>query len=700
MPDSAPRRSLPIIGQAGGGRSRATCRLRCGDACFHEAPNTSANPYFGDIFGAMVSRRNALRAGAVGTGAAAGFAALGGLSAPAMADPANGRGNPRLRFEGLPPGDTDAVEVPEGYEQSVVISWGDPVLPDAPEFDFDNQTAEAQAKQFGYNCDYVGFLPLDRGHGHGYGHGRGHGRGHGKGRKHRPKRALLYVNHEYTNENIMFRGYSDDTATEEQMRIAMAAHGGSVVEIERVGRTGEWKPADGERRFNRRITASTPFEVTGPAAGSELLRTEADPSGTEVLGMLNNCSGGTTPWGTFLSGEENFNQYFVNADSAPEDVREKLARYGMRGGEQGRRWNRVDERFDLSKHPNEANRFGWVVEIDPTDPDAKPRKRTMLGRFKHEAANPRVTDDGRVAVYMGDDERFDYMYKFVSAKRIRWGSARHNATLLDTGTLYVARLSGNSPDEEFDGSGELPSDGAFDGVGEWVALCTDTESFVEGMSVAEVLVYTRLAADKAGATKMDRPEDFEPNPVTGKVYCALTNNSAREPGQADEPNPRGPNKHGHILEITEAGNDSGATEFTWDVPILCGDPDDESTYFAGFDKSKVAAISSPDNLTFDEHGNLWISTDGQGKLDINDALHAVPMHGKYKGELKTFATVPLGAECCGPLITEDQKTVFIAPQHPGDGGTVEEPESTWPNGDFPRPSVVAIWHSRGKDIGS
>ncbi|WP_017557306.1 PhoX family protein [Nocardiopsis baichengensis] len=699
MPDSAPRRTLPLIGQAGGGRSRATCRLRCGDACFHEAPNKSANPYFGDIFSGMVSRRNALRAGAVGAGAAAGFAALGGLAAPASAKP--GRGDPRLTFKGLkstPGTRPDAVEVPWGYRHRVVISWGDPVLPDAPEFDFDGQTPEAQAKQFGYNCDYVGFVPLDRGHGHGKGKGKGHGNGKGYG--HRPRRGLLWVNHEYTNENLMFREFSNDTATEEQMRIAMAAHGGSVVEIVRMGAGGAWKVAKGRRRFNRRITAETPFEVTGPAAGSELLRTEADPSGTEVLGMLNNCSGGTTPWGTFLTCEENFHQYFVNADGAPEEAREKLARYGMTGGESGRRWNRVDERFDLSKHPNEANRFGWVVEVDPTDPSAKPRKRTMLGRFKHEGANPRITEDGRVAVYLGDDERFDYIYKFVSAKRFKKGSARHNATLLDTGTLYAARLTGNSPAEEIDGSGELPSDGAFDGVGEWIALCSDSESYVEGMSVAEVLVYTRIAADKAGATKMDRPEDFEPNPVTGKVYCALTNNSAREPGQADEPNPRGPNKHGHILEITEAGDDAGATEFTWDVPIVCGDPDDPSTYFAGFDKSKVARISSPDNLTFDDKGNLWISTDGQKKLEINDALHAVPMRGKYKGELKTFATVPVGAECCGPLITEDQKTAFIAPQHPGEDGTAEEPQSTWPNGDVPRPSVVAIWHGWGKDIGS
>ncbi|RCV50927.1 PhoX family protein [Marinitenerispora sediminis] len=677
MPDSAPRRRLlPLISHAGG-RSRTTCRFRCGDACFHEAPNTSANEYFGDVFTAALSRRNVLRAGAVSAGASA--LAFGVGAAPATAAPRN----PRLGFTSVAPNTADAVTVPQGYDHRVVVRWGDPVVPGAPEFDFAGQTAEAQERQFGYNCDYVSFVELDNG------------------------RGLLWVNHEYTNENIMFAGYSDGAAADlEQIRISMAAHGGSIVEIERVGRTGAWKlVTSGRRRYNRRITASTPMRLTGPAAGDALLRTAADPEGTEVLGMLNNCSGGMTPWGTVLTCEENFNQYFVGGEGAPEDVKPKLRRYGIavqgdtRAG--NRRFDRVDERFDLSKHPNEANRFGYVVEIDPLDPDYQPRKRTMLGRFKHEAANTRITADGRVAVYMGDDERFDYIYKFVSEKRYRKGSRRHNDTLLDSGTLYVAKLTGNSPAEEIDGSGALPEDGEFDGSGTWIPLCDATTSYVDGFTVAEVLVHTRLAADAVGATKMDRPEDFEASPVTGKVYCALTNNSSRTPEQADEANPRANNRYGHILEITERRNDAGATAFGWKVPVVCGDPEDPSTYFSGYDKSKVAAISSPDNLTFDASGNLWIATDGQpGTLDHNDALHAVPVEGKYRGELKTFATVPYGAECCGPFITEDQKTVFIAPQHPGEDGTVEQPQSTWPNGDFPRPSVVSIWHTRGRKIGS
>ncbi|GAB3210241.1 PhoX family protein [Marinactinospora thermotolerans] len=682
MSQPAPRRRLlPLISHFGG-RSRATCRFRCGDACFHEAPNTSGNEYFGDIYAGVLSRRNVLRAGAVGAGAAAVGVGAGGAFSPALAAP-GGRGNPRLGFTSVAPNTIDDVVVPEGYDHRVVVRWGDPVLPGAPEFDFSRQTAEAQEKQFGYNCDYVAFVELER------------------------DRGLLWVNHEYTNENLMFAGYTDgNDADLEQIKIGMAAHGGSIVEIERVGRTGAWKlVTKGRRRYNRRITATTPMRLTGPAAGDPLLRTEADPKGTEVLGMLNNCAGGMTPWGTILTAEENFNQYFVGGESAPEEAKAALKRYGFatsgdtRAG--SRRFDRVDERFDLSKHPNEANRFGYIVEIDPFDPDYKPRKRTALGRFKHEGANTRLTKDKRVAVYMGDDERFDYMYKFVSDKQYRKGSRRHNDTLLDSGTLYVAKLTGDSPASQIDGSGKLPRDGEFDGTGTWIKLCDSRKSYVEGFTVAEVLIHTRLAADAVGATKMDRPEDFEASPVTGKVYCALTNNTSRTPEQADEPNPRAANKFGHILEITERRNDAGATSFTWKVLLVCGDPEDESTYFAGYDKSKVVPISSPDNLTFDKRGNLWISTDGQpGTINCNDALHAVPVEGRHRGELKTFATVPVGAECCGPFITEDQKTVFIAPQHPGEDGVVGAPQSTWPDrGDFPRPSVVSIWHTRGKDVG-
>ncbi len=250
------------------------------------------------------------------------------------------------------------------------------------------------------------------------------------------------------------------------------------------------------------------------------------------LGTLNNCAGGVTPWGTILSGEENFNQYFANAGQVTDaTAKARLARYGLAGNASERKWEQFDPRWDVLQEPNEPHRFGWIVELDPYDPDWTPRKRTALGRFKHEGAGPRVDRQGRVVVYMGDDERFDYMYKFVSKHKMKSGGGRsareHNRKLLDEGTLYVAKFTGDSPVEEFDGTGALPEDGAFDGSGEWIKLASGDESFVDGMTAEEVYVFTRLAGDKVGATKMDRPEDVEVNPKSGKVYAALTNNTER-----------------------------------------------------------------------------------------------------------------------------------------------------------------------------
>nr|WP_184989361.1 PhoX family phosphatase [Sphaerisporangium rubeum] len=668
-----------------------TCRFRCGDACAHEVANTSGNPYFQDLLPAVISRRGALRAGALG--AVVATAAVTG-AVPAAADPApsgaGGRGpgpghGPRgLAFTPVPPNSLDALTVADGYRSAVVVRWGDPVLPDAPAFDFENQSAAAQAAQFGYNCDFVTFFPLG------------------------DDRGLLWVNHEYTDENLMFRGYTNgDTAPLEQIAIAMAAHGGSVVELERAGRTGQWKLVTrGRRRYNRRVTVRTKMRLTGPAAGSALLSTAADPRGTTVHGMLNNCAGGTTPWNTVLSGEENWNQYFVGGDGVPEAQKPYLTRYGVSTTAAvpsgSRRFDRVEERFDLAKHPNEINRFGWIVEIDPFDPQSTPIKRTALGRLAHEGATTTLAKDGRVVAYMGDDSRFEYIYKFVSKDRHIPGFDRHNRSLLDEGTLYVATFTGDSPGQ-IDGAGTLPADGRFDGTGAWIPLVSGDRSFVEGMTAAEVLVYTRVAADKAGATKMDRPEDIERNPVNGAVCVALTNNTARTAAQADEANPRAANRHGQILEIVERRDDAAATTFTWSLPLVCGDPADPSTYFAGFDKTKVSPISCPDNVTFDADGNLWISTDGNA-LGKNDGLFAMPLSGPDRGHVRQFLTVPYGAETCGPLITEDQKSVFVAVQHPGEitGATPDTPASHWPDGGTsqPRPSVAVAWHPQGKKIGS
>ncbi|MEU0754844.1 PhoX family protein, partial [Streptomyces albogriseolus] len=587
-----------------------------------------------------------------------------------------------LRFTPVPPNTRDAVTVPEGYRQNVVIRWGEPILRGAPAFDPERQSAKAQAGQFGYNCDFLALLPL-------------------KGER---NRQLLVANHEYTDEILMFRDYDPENPTREQAEIAWAAHGLAVVAVEEEHRSGRLT-AVGRHHLNRRLTATSEFRLTGPAAGSDLVKTSADPTGTRVLGTLNNCSGGTTPWGTTLHGEENFNQYFAHGSSATDK------RYGIGTGATERKWERFDKRFDLAQEPNEAHRFGYVVELDPYDPDSTPRKHTALGRFKHEAATVRLTHDGRPVVYSGDDERFDYFYKFVSSKRMRHGDSRaaraHNLTLLDEGTLYVARLTGDSPAIEIDGTGKLPKDGEFDGSGEWIPLATATAhgavSHVEGMTAEEVFVFTRLAGDKVGATKMDRPEDIEPNPVTGKVYVALTNNSRRGVDanpKADEANPRHANKHGHVLELTERFNRPESTRFAWSLFLVAGDPEDPATYFAGFPKDAVSPISCPDNVAFDAHGNLWISTDGSA-LGSHDGLFGVATRGERRGELKQFLTVPAGAETCGPVVQE--RRVLVAVQHPGevDGATVERPASTWPDGpgSYVRPAVVAVWRADGRDIG-
>ena len=677
---------LPLISSPRhGSRSSMTCHYRCNNACDAPVPNESDNPRMRDLVEGALARRSVLKGGAVGAGALV-LAGLGTASPAAAASNAlsakEGRTTPNLgraAFTPVAPNRADAVTNAPGFTHNVVIRWGDPVEAGAPRFDVEAQTPEAQAKQFGYNNDYVGVLPL------------------------RGRQALLVTNHEYTDENLMFPTGAYDDATIK--KIAMAAHGMAVVTIERGRATGSWVRADHRRaEHNRRITGSTPFTVEGPAAGHQLLRTAADPSGRTVLGTFGNCAGGTTPWGTVLSGEENFNGYFDASGPVDPADATSFKRYGLAtSAATNRGWSSVDERFDLAKHPHEAYRFGWIVEIDPYEPQSAPVKQTMLGRFKHEGANVSLSPSGHAVAYMGDDERGDYLYKFVSADTFRKGGSRaartHNKGLLTRGTLYVARFSG-------DGTG----DGEFDGAGTWVALTSDTTSYVPGMSVAEVLINTRLAADTVSPTKMDRPEDVEANPVNGKVYCALTNNSSRGTAYpTDEANPlassmtrpalgaplrtQSGNRNGYVLELTERGNDHTATTFTWDLFLVCGDPEAPETYFAGYDKSKVSPISCPDNVAFDKVGNLWISTDGN-VLGSNDGLFRVPVAGPERGNVQQFLTVPYGAETCGPLITDDQLSVFVAVQHPGetDGATFEAPTSTWPHTDgFPRPSIVVSY---------
>ena len=445
----------------------------------------------------------------------------------------------QLRYQPISLDSADEIKVPSGYSADVLLRWGDPILAGAPDFDLRHQTAAAQSMQFGYNCDYVAFFPL------------------GTASREASTRGILAVNHEYTNPELMFIDYNDKSPTKTQVDVQLAAHGLALVEIELVG--GKWKPVK-KSRYNRRITAETLMELTGKAAGNELLKTSYDSTGRKVRGTLNNCGGGVTPWGTLLTAEENFNQYFAHRNNLPDsDPRKAIhARYSLPTDNSERRWEDFHSRFDLAKEPNEPFRFGWVVEIDPLNPKFVPKKRTGLGRMKHEAATVVVAPDRRIAVYTGDDERFDFIYKFVS-KRPMSKRREDNFSVLDEGTLYVAKF-------------EVDADGK--GAGRWIPLVAGQgplSTWTESM----ILINTRGAADLVGATKMDRPEDIETNPVTAKVYVVCTFNERRgttgNPG-TDPANPNAKNEHGHIIEITEDKNDHTSTRFSWDISCCAATP--------------------------------------------------------------------------------------------------------------------------------
>ncbi|TCK28220.1 hypothetical protein EV667_2221 [Ancylobacter aquaticus] len=646
--------------------------------------NPTLNPTMGELISIRFSRRGLLR-GALAVSAIAAtvgpVALMSAGKAQAASDGAGSASDSAFSFVEVEAGVDETHHVAEGYDAEVLLRWGDPLFADSPEFDPTNQTAEAQRRQFGYNNDYVGFIPLDGSSEHG----------------------LLVVNHEYTNEHLMFPGIVSVAegklkvapADKARVDIEMAAHGGTVVEIRKVA--GTWQVVR-EGKLNRRITATTPMQITGPAAGSERLKTAEDATGTRVIGTLNNCAGGVTPWGTYVMAEENFHGYFLG--TLPEGNKEaaNYKRYGV--PEASYEWGNVYDRFDLAKEPNEPNRFGWIVEVDVNDPNSVPKKRTALGRFKHEGAESIVAKDGRVVFYLGDDERFDYVYKFVTSGTFNPNDRAANMDLLDSGTLYVAK---------FDADGAL----------EWLPLVFGQGSLTAANgfdSQADVLIETRRAADLLGATKMDRPEDVQPNGVNGKVYVMLTNNTRRKDDQVDAANPRAKNAFGHIIEIAEADGDFAATNGRWEVLLKCGDPS-VAAVGATFstDTTRNGWFGMPDNCAVDSAGRLWVSTDGNNPKDTGrtDGLWAVDTEGGARATSKLFFRVPVGAEMCGPLFTPDDRTAFVAVQHPGDGGTdwapfgrpsyYEDLSTRWPDfkDDMPvRPAVVVITKKDGGTIGS
>ncbi len=600
-------------------------------------------PTFSDVLRARLSRRRVLTGGL----SAAGLGWLG---------PAAWAGSP-LGFTGVPVSTADTLVVPPGYVAEILYAWGDPIS-DGPAFKPDaSNSVDDQLRQAGMHHDGMCFFSLPAGQ-----TGSIHG--------------LLAINHEYTDDGLL---HPDGmlTWTAEKVRKSQAAHGISVIEVRLDG--NRWRIVR-PSRYARRVTAATPMGIIGPAAGHAWMRTAADPAGRRALGTMSNCAMGYTPWGTYLTCEENVQFYFVNRSGSVPSLQQ---RYGItaRGG--GYRWHEFDERFDAARHPNEPNRFGWVVEIDPFDPSRPPVKHTAMGRFKHEGAALAVAPDRRVAFYMGDDERFEYVYKFVSRD-----PAHRNA--LEHGTLYAARFDA-------------------DGTGVWLELAPGRNGLDTGAgfpSQAEICIAPRLAGDVAGATKMDRPEWIAVHPTTGEVYCALSYNETR--GQTGRPgpdpaNPRAENVYGHIIRWRERGGDPTATRFEWDIFVLGGDP-----------ASKGDTFGSPDGLWVDGRGVLWIQTDVSTRLlhkgdyagmGNNQMLAADPV----TREVRRFLTGPRGCEVTGATGTPDGRTMFVNIQHPGETPSERSNPATpkgisaWPDGPSggrPRSATVVIRRADGGPIGT
>ena len=638
-----------------------------------EDSNESSNPSIHQL--TDPARRRVVRGGLAG--AVGGL--LGPLAAGCAAPSGPGAGDapptppsgPRLGFRSVPVGRADAVVVPEGYVATPIAMWGEPVgVPgNMPAFRPDGGNSAAdQAVQVGMHHDGIHYFPLDG-----------------------SRRGLLVFNNEYTDDGLL---HVDGMKTWNAEKVAksIAGHGVTVVEVQR-GADGAWSMVR-PSRYARRITAATPMTVTGPAAGHPMMRTAADPSGTRVLGTLNNCAHGYTPWGTYLTGEENWSFYF-NGPAQP-DAHQR--RWGLRPNGRGYRWHEHDERWDATKHPNEPNRFGWIVEIDPNDPTSTPVKRTALGRAAHEGAWTALTKDRRVVVYMGEDATFEYIYKFVSRDAVRPGGFAANRELLDHGTLYVARFDA-------------------DGTGRWIELVAGRNGLTAERGFAnqgDVVIKSRQASDLLGATRMDRPEWIAVDPSSGEVYCTLTNNVQRGapnmPGP-DAANPRANNVMGQIIRWKERG-DFDAAAFTWDHFVLAGDPAQARADARGNIKGDMFAC--PDGVWFDSRGVLWIQTDMHASqmyrgemqnLQSNAMLAADPR----TGEVRRFLVGPPNCEVTGVVTTPDMRTMFVNIQHPGESASDRsDPDnpsrfSSWPTGTpgaRPRSSTVVIRRVDGGIVGT
>ncbi len=604
----------------------------------------------------VMVRRRLSRRGFLGGAAALSTTAFVTSAAQARPAPPDSARGP-LPFNSVAANTRDTVTVPEGYRWHVVVRWADPMWSDGHPLDpVTGGTGASQERAFGDNNDGMELFTIGQ-------------------------RTLLAVNNEYVNRHILFgTSGSGLPRTADDVRKSKAAHGVSIIEV--CQENGIWSVVL-DSPYNRRITADTPMTITGPARGHRLLRTAADPSGIQSLGTWNNCGSGKTPWGTFLTCEENFHFYFASSD--PEAILTvALARYGVRASDSNIGWSAHDERFDIAKHPNEPNRVGYVVEIDPTDPASIPSKRTALGRFKHENAELVLADSGQVVVYMGDDERGEFLYRFISDGHYREGG--DNAELLETGTLFAAR---------FDDGGR----------GAWLPLTPETTGLP---SPADICVHTRQAASAVRATTMDRPEWVAANPTGPEVYCCLTNNTHRgkepnsggDPTPVNGPNPRAENRYGQIVRWRPTGGDHAASTFSWDLYVVAGNPAVHVGPNAGSPNLTTENMfNSPDGLAFDSTGTLWIQTDGaysdEGDF-AGQGNNQMLLGHPATGEIRRFLVGPKECEVTGVTWSADRKTMFVGIQHPGEKGG-----SHFPGGGdtVPRSAVIAVTRDDGGRIG-
>lgn len=621
----------------------------------------------------LISRRLML----LGTGAAALLPALAACESVPVVVTAPGSRRV-FDFAPLPLEVIDTHAVPEGYDARVLIRWGDPLRENGPAFNPDVLTPQAQRQQFGFNCDYVAFLAEP-------------------GAKGAATRGVLVVNHEYaTLEEMTAAGRAVPAYSASGVALEQEAVGLSVVGMVHDG--NHWQ-VDLKSPYARRISATTPMTVSGPAAGSKRLKTRADRSGMRVIGTLGNCAGGKTPWGTVLSAEENFQFYFIGR--IPEGHRETdsllVAQAGLNAAEQAALdagtplqravWGKYDRRFDITVEVHEPNRFGWMVEVDPFDPQSVPVKRTGLGRFRHEAATPVVNGDGRVVVYLGEDRAWGFVFRYISKGRFDPAVGTKNGQLLDDGDLSVAR---------FDDKGLT-----------WIPLVLGQGGLTTANGFetqADVVIDARRAAQVAGGTPMDRPEDIEVSPVNGHVFLNLTRNNDRKDMHVDAANPRPDNEDGHLLELIppDAGGskDHAADRFEWSVFILAGPVADGGKYGS----EDASAFSGPDNLVFDPQGRLWIGTDNRRwswRKPLPNGLFACAVDGPERAVPRLFLNVPRGAEATGPEFTPDGATLFLAVQHPGED-LDPKPEKLWPDfkaGVPGRPSILMVTRRVGGPIG-